>query len=137
MTEKTLDMLMNNKSRMQPKPERQNEVKVVKLSDDVMEDSNFDLDESPKCVVCNVTKNDSIHCAFCNKTACPTCVVDCEKCSNTFCTFCSVTNYDQRFDRNFCISCNQEEIQRARQAKAQQQIQFVNKENVVNGKLIV
>lgn len=50
-------------------------------------------------------------CDFCDKSTCSSCLKRCEKCNNYFCGICSTSNYDQRYERTFCLSCNTSEIQ--------------------------
>ena len=49
---------------------------------------------------------DMIPCAHCDKPTCETCLRECAGCDDTFCTFCSTPNYDESYDRFFCLSCN-------------------------------
>eukprot|EP01134_Creolimax_fragrantissima_P005892 CFRG5892T1 len=61
-----------------------------------------------KCWVCTVM-SDCTACAFCEKDVCETCQRQCEGCLESFCSLCSTTNYDEKYDRMFCLDCNEEE----------------------------
>eukprot|EP00123_Amoebidium_parasiticum_P021622 comp7068_c0_seq1/m.2808 comp7068_c0_seq1/g.2808 ORF comp7068_c0_seq1/g.2808 comp7068_c0_seq1/m.2808 type:complete len:161 (-) comp7068_c0_seq1:461-943(-) len=61
-----------------------------------------------RCWVCKVG-GEALRCCFCERDTCGLCVRQCERCQDTFCSFCSTTNFDARYDRVFCLSCNEEE----------------------------
>eukprot|EP00658_Telonema_sp_P-2_P049455 TRINITY_DN37612_c0_g1_i1.p1 TRINITY_DN37612_c0_g1~~TRINITY_DN37612_c0_g1_i1.p1 ORF type:complete len:100 (+),score=16.55 TRINITY_DN37612_c0_g1_i1:201-500(+) len=62
------------------------------------------------CAVCLGQKAaESDKCTHCEKVVCDGCTVQCEKCMDLFCNFCSTSNYDTRYDRTFCFGCNEEE----------------------------
>lgn len=46
------------------------------------------------------------NCAFCDRSACHSCMKECEGCSDNFCTFCSTTNYTESAERYFCLDCD-------------------------------
>eukprot|EP00727_Mastigamoeba_balamuthi_P005211 m51a1_g14689 hypothetical protein (142) ;mRNA; f:99746-100346 len=47
----------------------------------------------------------SLPCAWCSQRVCAGCARTCAECGDTFCTMCSVINYDQRHERAFCLNC--------------------------------
>jgi len=62
-----------------------------------------------KCYVCvNITQ--TIKCDQCLNFSCFHCIKECqnEDCGGKFCNFCTVTNYDQSYDRIFCLNCNEQ-----------------------------
>lgn len=61
-----------------------------------------------RCSICN-SQQPSEPCSFCGKSSCGSCTRECVSCQDTFCSYCSTTNYDLRYDRNFCLECNEEE----------------------------
>ena len=68
-----------------------------------------------KCFVCTVAPTSTVDsnswmcvkCSFCSKPICKTCTKVCERCSGMFCSLtCSTINYDYKYDRHLCLSCN-------------------------------
>ena len=57
------------------------------------------------CTICVQTPS-SGECAFCAKTCCSSCMSPCDGCNERFCSFCSIRNYDHKYDAVFCLSCN-------------------------------
>eukprot|EP00051_Salpingoeca_urceolata_P031584 m.494793 g.494793 ORF g.494793 m.494793 type:complete len:243 (-) comp41802_c0_seq1:192-920(-) len=53
-------------------------------------------------------------CDFCEREACEACSRECAICQEIFCSFCSVVNFDERWDRVFCMACNEEESKKGR-----------------------
>ncbi|KNC75004.1 hypothetical protein SARC_12463 [Sphaeroforma arctica JP610] len=60
-----------------------------------------------KCWVCSVM-SECAECAFCERETCERCQRQCEGCLESFCSLCSTTNYDEKYDRTFCLDCNEE-----------------------------
>jgi len=46
------------------------------------------------------------HCSYCSKVVCTTCVEECERCTETFCRFCTTRNYSGVYAATMCIECN-------------------------------
>ncbi|PIK44663.1 hypothetical protein BSL78_18457 [Apostichopus japonicus] len=44
-------------------------------------------------------------CSFCDQQICSQCCRECLSCQGVFCSLCSVINYDESFERCFCLSC--------------------------------
>ena len=57
-----------------------------------------------QCHTCT-TNSPSKVCAHCTRYFCTPCSRKCDACSEVFCTLCSVLNYDEAYDRSFCLSC--------------------------------
>ncbi|XP_022105298.1 apoptosis regulatory protein Siva-like isoform X2 [Acanthaster planci] len=45
-------------------------------------------------------------CYACQDPMCPACLRRCLQCENGFCNMCSLINYDENWDRIFCLSCS-------------------------------
>eukprot|EP01135_Chromosphaera_perkinsii_P010585 Nk52_evm1s2177 gene=Nk52_evmTU1s2177 len=60
------------------------------------------------CYVCNKASTECCNCYHCERNTCDNCMRNCSQCQNVFCSVCSIVNYDQRYDRVFCFSCNDE-----------------------------
>jgi hypothetical protein len=62
------------------------------------------------CCRCCLRKiDDSIwlqECNFCMKVSCSRCTVPCESCYEMFCNKCSTVNYQNAFERIFCMDCD-------------------------------
>eukprot|EP00049_Salpingoeca_infusionum_P002929 m.61389 g.61389 ORF g.61389 m.61389 type:complete len:221 (-) comp11860_c0_seq4:332-994(-) len=61
--------------------------------------------QTAKCNIC-CSVQECIGCGFCGKPTCSGCVAQCQACLESFCSFCSLSNYDMRWERHFCYSCN-------------------------------
>lgn len=61
-----------------------------------------------RCIICQSFHTDQAPCGFCGKLTCRSCSRECEECHDTFCSYCSTINYDLRYDRCFCLECNEE-----------------------------
>lgn len=85
-----------------------------------------DFIEVRQCQRCS-EKGELIPCSYCSREICNSCVMQCERCQETFCTACStikysthhfniltLSSYDMRYDRVFCHTCNDEEQVEAR-----------------------
>lgn len=46
-----------------------------------------------------------VKCVFCERSVCLQCCRECVNCSGIFCSLCSLINYDESFERCFCLSC--------------------------------
>ncbi|KNC47572.1 uncharacterized protein AMSG_02597 [Thecamonas trahens ATCC 50062] len=59
------------------------------------------------CYICEKTES-AVGCARCGYAVCPACMRQCDLCADSFCDVCVIVNYDQRYDRIFCLSCSDE-----------------------------
>ena len=64
-----------------------------------------------RCWVC-CGSSASTPCSFCERWVCDGCLRQCDECMGVFCNFCTTNNYEQRFDRIFCLNCNEDELQK-------------------------
>ncbi|XP_071785757.1 apoptosis regulatory protein Siva-like [Asterias amurensis] len=61
---------------------------------------------TPRCKTCSkVTLPEVSSCYACRSPLCTNCSSACLQCCNGFCSMCSMVNYDENFDRLFCLSC--------------------------------
>eukprot|EP00656_Telonema_subtile_P055011 TRINITY_DN8380_c0_g1_i1.p1 TRINITY_DN8380_c0_g1~~TRINITY_DN8380_c0_g1_i1.p1 ORF type:complete len:151 (-),score=10.95 TRINITY_DN8380_c0_g1_i1:317-769(-) len=82
---------------------------VLNIAEEMVANSTFTRGTLP-CAVCLGHKAcEQDKCTFCEKIVCDGCTIQCEKCLDLFCSFCSTSNYDMRCDRTFCLTCNDEE----------------------------
>ncbi|XP_029207708.2 uncharacterized protein [Acropora muricata] len=69
---------------------------------------NVPVEQEFKCRSCVQVKSEvPVACSFCEKNSCANCSRYCENCAGVFCTLCSITNYDERFERCFCLGCSE------------------------------
>lgn len=82
--------------------------------DQVDQSSNVPTEQTFKCRSCAQSKSEvPMVCFFCERQSCAGCSRQCENCAGNFCTLCSLTNYDQRLERCFCLGCSEHWIKRA------------------------
>eukprot|EP00736_Rhodelphis_marinus_P008720 Rmarinus@m.19115 len=57
---------------------------------------------------CNVCLHSRLTypCCYCEHSACDQCLKQCEGCLDTLCTFCTLTDYSAKYERQFCLPCN-------------------------------
>lgn len=54
----------------------------------------------------STTNNNNSHCTFCERSACPDCMRNCEECQQSFCSFCSTQEYHGKLSsRTVCLDC--------------------------------
>jgi len=107
--EKTLRILMSG------------EMKKMNLNDN---SSQTGKGATGICFACNKKSQNIVQCTYCTNKTCDLCSRQCDKCLDIFCRFCSSLNYDERFDRVFCLSCNEDEKKiRSLCLQQQQQLQ--------------
>eukprot|EP01147_Barroeca_monosierra_P003138 gene3138-8213_t len=60
-----------------------------------------------KCHICckPCPTNSVLLCNNCDRGSCVSCTHRCSRCSETFCGFCCIANFDQAQDRYFCRDC--------------------------------
>ncbi|GAQ81769.1 hypothetical protein KFL_000900250 [Klebsormidium nitens] len=61
-------------------------------------------------------------CTHCEQRLCCGRERTCESCQEPFCEQCSVTNYDERYDRVFCLECNETHSRRASGSPSRSQL---------------
>ncbi|XP_078001207.1 uncharacterized protein LOC144453740 [Glandiceps talaboti] len=45
-------------------------------------------------------------CNYCDKPICSHCHQRCDNCSGVYCLFCTTVNYDDRYEKRFCVNCS-------------------------------
>ena len=56
------------------------------------------------------SKSGSSVCKFCERMACPSCMVDCDDCRHIFCTFCVSKDYSGAYERTLCADCGENQV---------------------------
>ncbi|GBG65764.1 hypothetical protein CBR_g52355 [Chara braunii] len=72
-------------------------------------DRQDDAEESSPCAICS-SFSLGTSCAHCERKICEFCCRTCDGCQHVYCTSCSTPNYEERYDRTFCLDCNVEEL---------------------------
>ncbi|CAH1792246.1 unnamed protein product [Owenia fusiformis] len=69
------------------------------------------MSNSPMCYMCSKSlgpqNNHGRKCNFCDRVMCHECNRQCVNCQGLFCSSCSTINYDECFERTFCLNCLQ------------------------------
>mmetsp|Transcript_21347 Transcript_21347/g.55477 ORF Transcript_21347/g.55477 Transcript_21347/m.55477 type:complete len:150 (-) Transcript_21347:118-567(-) len=60
-----------------------------------------------QCSVCMKPRM-CVECSFCENICCEQCTRTCEQCGHFVCHFCCNINYDMRYERLFCLSCEEQ-----------------------------
>ncbi|XP_043088262.1 apoptosis regulatory protein Siva [Puntigrus tetrazona] len=60
----------------------------------------------PVCCVCQRLSGSRGPCSRCERHACAPCIQQCTVCSDRCCSFCSVTDYSERYERVLCCDCS-------------------------------
>ncbi|KAL9952211.1 hypothetical protein ACROYT_G039426 [Oculina patagonica] len=69
--------------------------------------NNLQVEETFKCQSCLQSKRGlRVTCVFCERNTCDDCSRQCAHCTGTFCSLCSIVNYDERYERCFCLGCS-------------------------------
>ncbi|KAJ7516991.1 hypothetical protein O6H91_21G023200 [Diphasiastrum complanatum] len=62
------------------------------------------------CVVCSFNRNATSKCSHCMKSICNSCYRMCDGCEEAYCTLCTISNFEERYDRVFCFDCNSKDL---------------------------
>jgi len=66
-----------------------------------------------QCGACSKTAP-CVGCGYCERATCAACARSCEGCGRTFCGTCTTTDYTARYERVFCLVCNEQVAAAAR-----------------------
>jgi len=69
---------------------------------------NVQTEQAFKCQSCLQSKfGVLVICVFCERHTCTDCSRQCALCAGIFCSLCSIANYDERYERYFCLGCSE------------------------------
>ncbi|GLJ16154.1 hypothetical protein SUGI_0269530 [Cryptomeria japonica] len=55
------------------------------------------------------TESQRSSCSTCRRVICDRCFRLCEHCHNHFCSYCTIYNFNNQYDRVYCLECNLQE----------------------------
>eukprot|EP01112_Ceratiomyxa_fruticulosa_P019272 TRINITY_DN6289_c0_g1_i2.p1 TRINITY_DN6289_c0_g1~~TRINITY_DN6289_c0_g1_i2.p1 ORF type:complete len:162 (-),score=13.56 TRINITY_DN6289_c0_g1_i2:107-592(-) len=75
----------------------------------IFNNSSSPSSSSSRCHVCQKYFSSLTKCEFCLEKVCQPCSSLCDECNGTYCRFCSTSNFEGKYDRTFCLTCDGKE----------------------------